>query len=580
MPRGGMPLNAKWIARYAAVAAVCLAGAGALWAQPAPTSRPDDLADVPAGARDLLNLIRRMGDERMPDPRDSQAFTAYDYRLKEAAKALGSLRERFPEVAARADVRRAELEILFESAQIRGDVEMQALRGAVAGVLADATASRELKAHAEYHLLNADLRKKAVTEPAASPDKTPAWLEPELDRRLEFARKYKDLDIGREAYGEGVLLKVQLNGYPKSLKLVDEFIAAYPKQPDAAAVLLGRIAVDEYSRHRDGWDRAWPVLQRMLAEYPEQEVTRQVVGPLVLRRLLSAPAEGTKLMADLTKDYPGNEAVATVWAQLARDAFEKEDAKLLADRLNLLATTFKTCDARADLLANLALESYRAKGMDAATPYVKALQSDFPKNAALPALMTQLALREVHKVGYPKARDFVQQVVKDYGQDESTARLKGLVRRHDAAGKPFDLAEWKFKAVDGREVDPTQWRGQVVVLLFWASWSTRSTADMTKLIALEDRFKDHNVRWVGISLDASRRQLDDYLAEVKLPWPNRFEPEGPESKQAVAWGIGATDLPLALVIARDGRLVNAGVQESDELKGLLTALAAEPAPKP
>ena len=51
----------------------------------------------------------------MPDAQDQQGQMVFGFRLEQAAKAVAGLKAKFPQLAARENVRVAELAILFET---------------------------------------------------------------------------------------------------------------------------------------------------------------------------------------------------------------------------------------------------------------------------------------------------------------------------------------------------------------------------------------------------------------------------------------------------------------------------------
>jgi peroxiredoxin len=65
-----------------------------------------------------------------------------------------------------------------------------------------------------------------------------------------------------------------------------------------------------------------------------------------------------------------------------------------------------------------------------------------------------------------------------------------------------------------RKVTLSQYRGQVVLLNFWASWCAPCVAEMPSLIKMQANLKNSGVAVVGVSIDADeaayKRFLKDY----------------------------------------------------------------------
>ena len=75
---------------------------------------------------------------------------------------------------------------------------------------------------------------------------------------------------------------------------------------------------------------------------------------------------------------------------------------------------------------------------------------------------------------------------------------------------------------------------------------------------------------VGVSLDNDAKDLDAYLAENPLPWPQIFEDGGLDSRPANM--LGVLTIPTMILIDQDGKVVNRNVSTTElesEIKKLL-----------
>ena len=75
---------------------------------------------------------------------------------------------------------------------------------------------------------------------------------------------------------------------------------------------------------------------------------------------------------------------------------------------------------------------------------------------------------------------------------------------------------------------------------------------------------------MGVSLDANAKDLNSFLAENRLPWPQIFEEGGLDSRPANLLGI--LTLPTMILVDQQGRVVNRNIQTADiegELKKLI-----------
>lgn len=73
--------------------------------------------------------------------------------------------------------------------------------------------------------------------------------------------------------------------------------------------------------------------------------------------------------------------------------------------------------------------------------------------------------------------------------------------------RPIEIAHW----LKGKQVE--QWEdGQVYVLEFWATWCVQCRASIPHLSELQDKFKDYNVTFIGVS-DEPVQDVVKFLAE-------------------------------------------------------------------
>jgi hypothetical protein len=75
---------------------------------------------------------------------------------------------------------------------------------------------------------------------------------------------------------------------------------------------------------------------------------------------------------------------------------------------------------------------------------------------------------------------------------------------------------------------------------------------------------------VSVSVDNDRKDLEKYLADNKLPWPQIFEPGGLDSPPANQLGI--LTVPTLILIDPQSKVLNKSIQATEieaELKKLV-----------
>jgi cytochrome c biogenesis protein CcmG, thiol:disulfide interchange protein DsbE len=98
-----------------------------------------------------------------------------------------------------------------------------------------------------------------------------------------------------------------------------------------------------------------------------------------------------------------------------------------------------------------------------------------------------------------------------------------------------------------RKVSLDQFRGQVVVLNFWATWCPPCVEELPSLMSLQERMKGRGVTVLGVSIDVDE---DAYHRFLKLHNINFLTVRDPDKK--VPDMYGTTGWPETYIIDRQG----------------------------
>ena len=99
-------------------------------------------------------------------------------------------------------------------------------------------------------------------------------------------------------------------------------------------------------------------------------------------------------------------------------------------------------------------------------------------------------------------------------------------------------------------VDLASFRGQVVVLNFWASWCRPCREEHPALLAAWDRYRERGVVLVGVGFEDTEQGALAYAEELGGDWPLAADPG---SRTAIDYGVFG--VPETFVIAPDGTIV-------------------------
>ncbi len=115
-------------------------------------------------------------------------------------------------------------------------------------------------------------------------------------------------------------------------------------------------------------------------------------------------------------------------------------------------------------------------------------------------------------------------------------------------GKP--ARDFSLHTLNGSgTVQLSRFRGQVVVINFWASWCGECRVEHPALMAAWDRYRDQGVVFLGIAFADRTADSKAYLAELGGDWPQLADPG-----ERTALDYGVSGVPETFVIGPDGRV--------------------------
>jgi glutathione peroxidase-family protein len=118
----------------------------------------------------------------------------------------------------------------------------------------------------------------------------------------------------------------------------------------------------------------------------------------------------------------------------------------------------------------------------------------------------------------------------------------------------------------GRPVNVESFKGRVVAVVFWATWSTQFVADVPVLRALYEQYGDRGFEIVGVNLDQQSSDVVDFAKQNRITWPNIFQPGGLDAPLAQQFGL--VSVPTIFLVDREGQVVSNGLTIND-LKAML-----------
>ena len=135
------------------------------------------------------------------------------------------------------------------------------------------------------------------------------------------------------------------------------------------------------------------------------------------------------------------------------------------------------------------------------------------------------------------------------GDDDLKARIADDLKRIDMLGRTVPL---RFATPEGKPFQMDDLRGNVVLLIYFATWSPESITALDAVRRAAAALPQGAVRLVGVSLDVEPAPIRALLKEKGITWPVACDGKGWESPLARAAGINA--LPTVWLLDRHARL--------------------------
>jgi thiol-disulfide isomerase/thioredoxin len=126
-----------------------------------------------------------------------------------------------------------------------------------------------------------------------------------------------------------------------------------------------------------------------------------------------------------------------------------------------------------------------------------------------------------------------------------TATAMGL----KASTPATEVPDLSFSDESGRTLRLADFKGQVVLLDFWASWCVPCRVSFPALDALHKELGARGFSAVAINVDEQRKNADSFLEVRPHTMPVVFDPKG---RAAEAFALPA--MPSALILDRAGRV--------------------------
>lgn len=165
------------------------------------------------------------------------------------------------------------------------------------------------------------------------------------------------------------------------------------------------------------------------------------------------------------------------------------------------------------------------------------------------------------------------------GFDSSLKESRYYLNLRERADKLLALAvgetapEFSLPDAEGNMVALSDFRGQYLLVSFWASWCPFCRQENPHLVQLYKSYQDDGLEILGVSLDRNKEAWLKAIADDGLEWPHISDLLGWQNKASSLYGVAS--IPSNVLLDPDGVIIGRNLKGKDLDQKLAELFAPE-----
>lgn len=138
-------------------------------------------------------------------------------------------------------------------------------------------------------------------------------------------------------------------------------------------------------------------------------------------------------------------------------------------------------------------------------------------------------------------------------------RHHGVLAGRDRRIRAQALApDFSLPDLTGHILNLSSYRGRVVLLDFWATWCDPCRDEIPHFVSLQNKYGEQGLQIIGVSMDDGPEPVHAFYRRYRMNYPVVVG----NAKTGELYG-GVLGLPIAFLIARDGRITAKHIGATD-----------------